>query len=60
MLTASDTAAVISQSNPAFVPSRSIDGQQDLAGAAIGGFARPLDGVAVRHCDWPLRREQRS
>ena len=29
-------------------------GQQDLAGAAGGGFARPLDGVAVA-IDWPLR-----
>jgi hypothetical protein len=43
--TAPDTAAVIGQSKPIFVPSRSMDVSRFLRAARLG-LARPLDGVA--------------
>ena len=45
--TALETAAVSSQSNPARVPSRSIDVRRISPAPARLGFDRPLDGVAI-------------
>ena len=47
METAAETAAVSSQSNPRFVPSRSDRRQQDLAGAPVGRLPCPFDRVAL-------------